>query len=187
MPMSGVDADLGLVAPGSAPDLPEPLGYRLKRRLLGAPLTNDQLSNERLSKVLALGVLAPDCISSSAHGTEEILIELLPYAALGAFALVLPITGVVLAILLLLTLSYREVVSVYTKAGGSYEMARENFGPKVAQVAAVAADRLCGHCRGADGGGHGGGGLGGPAARPVQPGDHRGGGAAAVLRQPAGP
>jgi len=120
------------------PELPETLGYRFKRRLLGAPLTNDQLKGERLSKLIALGVLAPDCISSSAYGTEEILIELLPVAALGAFTLVLPITGVILGILLLLTLSYREVVSVYTKAGGSYVVARENFGPRVAQIAAVA-------------------------------------------------
>jgi amino acid transporter len=30
------------------------------------------------------------------------------------------------------------VVSVYTKAGGSYVVARENFGPRIAQVAAVA-------------------------------------------------
>ena len=42
-------------------------------------------------------------------------------------------SGVVLVVL-----SYREVVSVYTKAGGSYVVARENFGPRVAQVAAVA-------------------------------------------------
>ncbi len=35
-------------------------------------------------------------------------------------------------------LSYREVVSVYTRAGGSYVVARENFGPRVAQVPAVA-------------------------------------------------
>ena len=35
-------------------------------------------------------------------------------------------------------LSYREVVSVYTRAGGSYVVARDNFGPRVAQVAAVA-------------------------------------------------
>jgi hypothetical protein len=39
---------------------------------------------------------------------------------------------------LLVVLSYREVVSVYTRAGGSYVVARENFGPRVAQVAAVA-------------------------------------------------
>ena len=35
-------------------------------------------------------------------------------------------------------LLYREVVSVYTRAGGSYVVARENFGPRIAQVAAVA-------------------------------------------------
>ncbi|MGZ6855089.1 MAG: amino acid permease, partial [Mycobacteriaceae bacterium] len=118
--------------------LREPITYRLKRRLLGPPLTNDQLGDERLSKTVALGVLAPDCISSSAYGTEQILVELLPYAALGAFTLVLPITGIILGILLLLTLSYRQVVMVYTRAGGSYVVARENFGPKVAQIAAVA-------------------------------------------------
>jgi amino acid transporter len=38
----------------------------------------------------------------------------------------------------LVVLSYREVVKVYTRAGGSYAVARENFGPRIAQVAAVA-------------------------------------------------
>ena len=38
----------------------------------------------------------------------------------------------------LVVLSYREVVTVYTRAGGSYVVARDNFGPKVAQIAAVA-------------------------------------------------
>jgi amino acid transporter len=38
----------------------------------------------------------------------------------------------------LVTLCYRQVVMLYTKAGGSYVVARENFGPVVAQVAAVA-------------------------------------------------
>ena len=38
----------------------------------------------------------------------------------------------------LVVLSYREVVMVYTGAGGSYVVARENFGPRVAQIAAVA-------------------------------------------------
>jgi amino acid transporter len=117
----------------------ESLGYAIKRRLLGPPLVNEQLGEERLTKPLALGVLAPDGISSSAYGTEEILIELLK-AGLGvtAFALILPLTGVVLFVMALVVLSYREVVTVYTRAGGSYVVARENFGPKVAQIAAVA-------------------------------------------------
>jgi amino acid transporter len=118
---------------------PEGLGYALKRRLLGRPLINEQLGEQRLSKTLALGVLSPDGISSSAYGTEEILIELLKGGlALTAFTLILPLTGVVLFVMALVVLSYREVVTTYTRAGGSYVVARDNFGPRVAQVAAVA-------------------------------------------------
>jgi amino acid transporter len=119
-------------------DLAEGLGYSLKRRLLGRPLVNEQLSEERLSRPLALGVLSCDGISSAAYGTEEMLIELLPFFGVAAFALVLPMTLVVLLGIALVVLLYREVVSVYTRAGGSYVVARDNFGPRVAQVAAVA-------------------------------------------------
>jgi amino acid transporter len=119
--------------------LAETLGYAIKRRMLGPPLVTEQLGEQRLSRPLALGVLAPDGISSSAYGTEEILIELL-FGGLGAaaFAFILPLTGVVLFVMVLVVLSYREVVTVYTRAGGSYVVARDNFGPRVAQVAAVA-------------------------------------------------
>jgi amino acid transporter len=119
-------------------DIPETFSYKLKRRLLGPPLVNEQLGEQRLSKKLALGVLSPDGISSSAYGTEEMLIELLPIFGLGAYILILPMTGVILFVMALVVLSYREVVMVYTKAGGSYVVARDNFGPRVAQVAAVA-------------------------------------------------
>jgi amino acid transporter len=118
--------------------VPESFWYNAKRRLLGPPMVNDQLREQRLSKTLALGVLSPDGISSSAYGTEEILIELMPVFGLAAFALIIPMTGVILFVMLLVVLSYREVVTVYTRAGGSYVVARENFGPRIAQVAAVA-------------------------------------------------
>jgi amino acid transporter len=119
--------------------VPEGLGYTLKRRLLGRPMVNEQLGEERLSKPLALGVLSPDGISSSAYGPEQILVELLKGGlGIAAFTLLLPVTGVVLFVLVLVVLSYREVVTVYTKTGGSYVVARENFGPRVAQIAAVA-------------------------------------------------
>ena len=123
---------------GSGNTLPEGFGYTLKRRLLGPPLVNEQLSEERLSKPLALGVLSCDGISSANYGSELILHELLPFFGLAAFSLLLPMTGVIILGIALVVLSYREVVSVYTRAGGSYVVARENFGPRVAQVAAVA-------------------------------------------------
>jgi amino acid transporter len=119
-------------------DLPETFWYSVKRRVLGPPLVNEQLAQERLSKPLALGVLSCDGISSANYGSELILHELLPFFGLAAFTLLLPMTGVVLLGIALVVLSYREVVTVYTRAGGSYVVARENFGPRVAQVAAVA-------------------------------------------------
>jgi len=112
--------------------------YAAKTKLLGPPLVNEQLGEQRLSKPLALGVLSPDGISSSAYGTEEILIALLPVAGMAAFALILPLTLVILLVMTLVVLSYREVVMVYIRPGGSYVVARENFGPRVAQVCAVA-------------------------------------------------
>lgn len=66
------------------------------------------------------------------------MIELLPAAGMAAFALLLPITGVILVILALVSASYRQVVMTYARSGGSYTVARENFGPRVAQVAAAA-------------------------------------------------
>ncbi|MEZ0095795.1 APC family permease [Streptacidiphilus sp. EB129] len=126
-------------APAQAPvDLPESFGYRVKKRLLGAPLVTEQLGHEKLSNPVALGVLASDCISSSAYGSEAMLTILIPTIGVVAFTLLMPVTLAILCVLTLLTLSYRDVVMAYTRAGGSYVVARENFGPNVAQIAAVA-------------------------------------------------
>src|SRR5262245_32802484 len=61
---SGVTSVKAARSGGSREDLGESLGYAIKRRLLGPPLVNEQLREERLSKPLALGVLAPDGVSS---------------------------------------------------------------------------------------------------------------------------
>ena len=112
--------------------------YRVKRFLLGGALNRHTLSHQRLSKRYALGILSSDCISSSAYGSEQILIALLPAFGLAAFTILMPMTGVVLLILIIITLSYRHVIQVYTKTGGAYIVSRDNFGPVVAQIAAVA-------------------------------------------------
>ena len=155
-------------------DLREGFGYTLKRKLLGPPLVNEQLASERLSQPLALGVLSCDGISSANYGSELILHELLPFFGLAAFTILLPMTGVILLGIALVVLSYREVVTVYTRAGGSYVVARENFGPRVAQVAAVALHgRLRRHGGGADSAAGGGRGLGPPPYPGAeQPGRH---------------
>ena len=127
-----------VVTASAEPDIPFSFSDLCKRIFLGKPLITEELSSERLSNPIALGALSPDAISSTAYGPEQILTELLPQAGLAAFVLLLPIMGVILLILALVAASYRQVVMVYTKAGGSYIVARDNFGPKVAQVAAAA-------------------------------------------------
>jgi amino acid transporter len=96
------------------------------------------LSHQRLDKKYALGILSSDCISSSAYGSEQILIALIPAFGMAAFAILMPMTAIVLIILLIITLSYRNVIDVYTKTGGAYIVSRDNFGPVVAQIAGVA-------------------------------------------------
>jgi amino acid transporter len=124
--------------PGTGSTQPEGFWYTAKRRLLGPPLVNEALGEQRLTKPLALGVLSPDGISSSAYGTEEILIALIPVAGMAAFTLILPMTLGILLVMTFVVLSYREVVMVYIRPGGSYVVARENFGPRIAQICAVA-------------------------------------------------
>ncbi len=119
-------------------DIPEPVSYRLKKKLLGPPLVTERLAEERLRNAVALGVLSPDCISSTAYGSEEILVVLVQAVGVAAFSLLLPLTAAVIVVLFFVTLSYREVVMAYTKAGGSYVVAHDNFGVRVAQIAAVA-------------------------------------------------
>nr|WP_081968005.1 APC family permease [Mycobacterium kyorinense] len=109
-----------------------------KRAFLGRPLINEHLQSESLSNTVALGALSPDAISSTVYGPEQIMVELLPAAGLAAFVLVLPIAGVILVILALVAGSYRQVVMAYTQRGGSYVVARSNFGPRVAQLSAAA-------------------------------------------------
>ena len=131
----------GWKRPSAAPHgvpLPESRAYRLKRLLLGPPLISDQLSEERLGKPTALAVLSSDVMSSSAYATEEILRILIPVGGLAAFGLVTPVTLIILAVLAVVTICYREVVKSYPKAGGSYVVSRENFGPNIAQVAGAA-------------------------------------------------
>src|SRR5580658_4045567 len=118
--------------------LPESLRYRLKRRLLGPPLVSDQLVGQRLGKPTALAVLSSDVMSSSAYASEQMIRVLVPIAGLAAFSLVTPLTAVILAVLAVVTICYRDVVRSYPKAGGSYVVSRDNFGPNLAQIAGAA-------------------------------------------------
>lgn len=117
--------------------LRDPLSYRLKKFLLGNPLNRHSLGDQRLSKRNAFGILSSDCISSSAYGGEQILVALIPAFGLAAFSLFTPMLAVILVMLLIISLSYRDVINTYARTGGAYVVARENFGTNVSLIAAI--------------------------------------------------
>ncbi len=111
--------------------------YRFKRLVLGPPLQTSRLVHERLRKVVALAVLASDNISSSAYGTEQVMLPLL-LAGAAAPALTFPISLGIVALLAILILSYRQTITAYPSAGGAYVVTKDNFGIRLAQVAGAA-------------------------------------------------
>lgn len=123
---------------GQSPQLPERASYRLKRILLGPPLVSDQLHSERLGKPTALAVLSSDVMSSCAYATESILRILIPAAGVAAFMLITPVTLMLLVVLGVVCLCYRQVVKAYPVSGGSYVVSRENFGYTTAQIPGAA-------------------------------------------------
>jgi amino acid transporter len=114
-----------------------PVAKYLKRLVFGRPLASERLEHERLNKVTALAVLSSDAISSVAYATDQILAVL---AVLGAMALqfVVPISAVIVGLLVLVGLSYRQTIFAYPGGGGSYTVARDNLGVTAGLVAAAA-------------------------------------------------
>src|SRR5512146_1757306 len=109
----------------------------LKRILFGRPLASARLEHERLNKKTALAVLSSDAISSVAYATEQTLLVLV---VLGAAALnyIVPISAVIVGLLVLVALSYRQTIFAYPSGGGSYTVARDNLGTMPGLVAAAA-------------------------------------------------
>ncbi|HEY1839911.1 MAG TPA: hypothetical protein VGG53_06730, partial [Mycobacterium sp.] len=81
-----------MTATDSGRAIPVPFAQVVKRTFLGQPLVSAKLQSERLSTPVALGAVAPDPISSTCYGPEQVLLELVPAAGMAAFALLLPIT-----------------------------------------------------------------------------------------------
>jgi amino acid transporter len=109
----------------------------LKRWLVGDPLKTAQARHERLSKTIALAIFSSNAISSVAYGTEEILLVLI-LAGPAAVAWSIPVSFAILFLVLMLTISYRQIIHEYPEGGGAYVVARTNLGDRPALVAAAA-------------------------------------------------
>jgi amino acid transporter len=121
------------------PSAPAPArSWRLvKRFVIGPPLATARADEELLSRNKALAVLSSDALSSVAYATEESL-RVLIVAGGGALACNGPIALAILALLAIVTLSYRQTIFAYPSGGGSYIVASENLGTTAGLVAAAA-------------------------------------------------
>ncbi len=111
--------------------------YHIKHVLIGAPISNAMAEQERLTKFKALAVLSSDAISSVAYATEAILINLV-LAGSSRLWITLPISFVIIALLAIVAISYRQTIPAYPNGGGSYIVAKENLGTVPGLVAAAA-------------------------------------------------
>ena len=120
------------------------LGYRMKKVLLGRPLPTARLVHERLRKLVALAVFSRTPSSSTAYGTEQIMLILVTAGAV-ATELALPIALAIGGLLAILILSYRQTITAYPSAGGAYIVTRDNW-PRAGTGRRIsAADRLRAH------------------------------------------
>ena len=107
-----------------------------KRLLVGRPLPSAEEEHRRLIKLIGLAVFSSDAISSTAYATEEILHVLVPRAGMGALDYLVPISIVVVVLLAIVALSYRQTIFAYPGGGGSYVVSRENLGVAPSLVSA---------------------------------------------------
>lgn len=110
---------------------------RLKRLIIGEPLATHAEHEQRLTKTLALAVFSSDALSSSAYATEEILKALFPLIAFGAFSYIGGLSALIITLLVIVAISYRQTIHAYPQGGGAYTVAHENLGELPGLVAAA--------------------------------------------------
>jgi amino acid transporter len=109
----------------------------LKGFFLGRALDTEAQETERLSVLKALPILSSDALSSVAYGPEAGLAVLI---AAGSSALIwnVPIAIAIAGLMIIVTVSYRQVIRGYPHGGGSYAVAKAMLGPMFGLVAAAA-------------------------------------------------
>jgi amino acid transporter len=110
----------------------------LKRILIGKPLDNDALKDEKFSVFWGLPILSSDAISSVAYAAEEMLLVLIPALGILAFQPLSWISCAIVLLLAILTFSYRQTIQAYPNGGGAYIVAAENMGMYAGVIAGSA-------------------------------------------------
>lgn len=114
-----------------------PRRFSLRRLLLGPPLPTHDMPHQTVGKFVGLAVFASDVLSSVAYATEEMLL-VLALAGVLYFGLSIPLSMAISALLVVLTISYRQTIFAYPGGGGAYIVSRDNLGEGPAATAGAA-------------------------------------------------
>ncbi|HEY7464237.1 MAG TPA: APC family permease [Candidatus Limnocylindria bacterium] len=109
----------------------------LRTFLIGRPISTEHEEHERLSKVKALAVFSSDNISSSAYGPEAIM-GVLALAGVASLFLTVQLAALIIVMLAIVTISYRQTIKAYPMGASSYIVASDNLGDRAGILAASA-------------------------------------------------
>ena len=87
--------------------------------------------------MIGLAVFASDALSSSAYGTQEMLVILAALGS-GAYQYVFPLSLAIIVLLAIVVISYEQTIHAYPNGGGSDIVSRDNLGELPAKIAAAA-------------------------------------------------
>ena len=108
---------------------------KLKHVLIGTPLADSELGNEKFNVFWGIPVFASDAISSVSYAGEEILLVLIPVLGMLSYRFFLPIVAAIIGLLIILIFCYRQTIAAYPQGGGAYIVAHENLGQTPGLVA----------------------------------------------------
>jgi amino acid transporter len=89
-----------------------------------------------LGLVGGLAALSLDALSSVAYGPEAMMLVLVA-AGTGALSATVPLTLVIAGMLVLLLVSYTQVIAVHPEGGGAYAVAKQDLGRRVSLLGAA--------------------------------------------------
>jgi amino acid transporter len=100
------------------------------------PLRHGEGTKDHLTSFGGLAALSLDALSSVAYGPEAIVLVLVAAGA-PALRLVLPVTLAIAGLLVVLVVSYCQVIAVHPDGGGAYAVGKKDLGATVSLLAAA--------------------------------------------------
>src|SRR5688572_19982420 len=102
-------------------------------------MRSERALHERLPIILALPIFASDALSSVSYATEAILRQFSSMEIRhGDFGVSLGISLAIVALIMIVVVSFWQIIYAYPHGGGSYEVAKESLGLFLGLVAASA-------------------------------------------------